>query len=183
MKIGFDLDGIFIDGPPIIPKGIIEWLYRGSQNHDPKYRFPTTKFEQTIRKWSHSPIFRPEISRNVEFIKQLSKDKGLKIYLISSRYKFLENETMIILKKYGLENSFSKIFLNAKNEQPHLFKKNVLSNLKLDIFVEDDLIILKFLKNYYPKTTLLWYNPKRGIRLSEGIFHIKDLKDIYSSIK
>ena len=111
MKIGFDLDVIFIDGPPIIPKGIIEWLYRGSQNHDPKYRFPTTKFEQTIRKWSHSPIFRPEISRNVEFIKQLSKDKGLKIYLISSRYKFLENETMIILKKYGLENPALKVIL------------------------------------------------------------------------
>ena len=183
MKIGYDLDGIFIDGPPFIPRGLLEWLYRGPQNHEPKYRFPSTRLEQKIRKWSHQPIFRPQISKNAEFLKTFSDRGNHQFFLISSRYKFLENETLDILKKYGLRNHFLKIYLNDKNEQPHLFKKRILENLNLDIFIEDDLMLLSYLQKFFPKCKLLWYNPNNVRKSYAGITRIKNLKELQNYLK
>lgn len=183
MKIGCDLDGIFVDGPPFVPKRLIEWLYRGPQNHEPKYRLPTTEFEQQIRKFSHHSIFRPKINKNIEFLKNFSKGGKHNFFLISSRYDFLENETLVLLKKYGLENYFSKIYLNKKDEQPHIFKRNVLEKINIDIFVEDDLMLLNYLNNFFPKIKLLWYNPNNVGKTSTGILHIKDLKEINPHLK
>lgn len=183
MFIGFDLDGIFVGGPPLVPGRLIEWLYRGPQDHEPRYRFPSTKFEQMVRKLSHYYILRPKISNNIKFIQELSKNKNLSIYLISSRYKFLEDETFEIVKKYDIFDCFSKIYLNTKNEQPHLFKKRVLESLKLDIFVEDDLMLLKYLSNDFKGIIFLWYNPVRGTKLPEGIRYIKKLDELLILLK
>lgn len=183
MRIGFDLDGIFVGSPPGVPKELIEWLYRGPQNYEPKYRFPTTKVEQIIRKWSHIWLLRPKISANIDFVKHISLDKKLNIYLISSRYQFLEQETFTILKKYGIQSFFSKIYLNAKNEQPHLFKKKILEKIKIDVFIEDDLMMLKYLHKFCPKIRFLWYNPEENRNLPKGITHIKNLSELNSYIK
>lgn len=183
MNIGFDLDGIFIDKPPLIPRRVIEWIYRGPQNHEPKYRLPINKFEQQIRKFSHYTAFRPKISKNIEFLKYFSSKGNHQLFLISSRFAFLENETMAILKKYGLRDYFEKIYLNTKNEQPHIFKKKVLEKLNIDIFVEDDLMLLNYLHDFFPKIKLLWYNRSTVGRTSSGILHIKDLKEIYPYLK
>lgn len=178
MNIGFDLDGIFVGLHPLIPKEFIEWLYKGPQNHKPRYRFPSTQLEQNIRIWSHIALLRPKISGNAEFLKELSADKKNNIFLISSRYEFLTKQTLSLFKKYDLENYFFKIYLNSQNEQPHLFKKAVLEKLNLDIFVEDDLMLLQFLQKFFPKTKLLWYNPNNTKRIPSGILHIKSLKEI-----
>ncbi len=183
MNVGFDLDGIFIDRPPFIPRGILEWLYRGPQNHEPRYRFPTTKVEQYIRKFSHHSFFRPKIYQNVEFLKHFSKDKKNSIFLISSRYQFLERETLKILRKYYLDNYFIKIYLNTKNEQPHLFKERVINKLKINMFVDDDLELLNYLKKCYPKIKLFWYNSDNTDKSLNGIIHINKLNEIYPYLK
>ena len=64
MKIGFDLDNIFINTPPIIPQRIIERLYRGKMNGELKYRYPS-KFEQKIREISHASFLRPVVKKNI----------------------------------------------------------------------------------------------------------------------
>ncbi len=183
MNIGFDLDGIFIDRPPFVPRWLIEWLYRGPQNHEPKYRFPSTKIEQSIRKLSHYSLLRPKISQNIEFLEQFCKDKKNNLFLITSRYHFLENETLNILKKYNVDKCFSKMYLNDKNEQPHLFKSRIIGKLNLSIFVDDDLKLLLYLQKDYPKLKLLWYNQKSTSNLPPGIIQIKNLKEVYNYIK
>jgi len=183
MKIGFDLDGIFIDRPPLVPKSLLEWLYRGPQNHVPKYRFPSTNIEQKIRKWSHQPVFRQKISTNIEFLKELSINGDYEIFLISSRYNFLTSETNKILKLYNFKKYFSKIYLNSQDLQPHLFKESVLKKINLSVFIDDDLLVIKYLNSRLSKTSLLWYNPGREGRLSEGIVRIKALKELYSHLK
>ena len=128
MIIAFDLDGIFIGSPPFIPKRLIEWLYRGPQNHKLKYRYPTTQTEQQVRRLSHLTIFRPKISKNTEFLKNFSKNNK-QIFLVSSRYSFLEDLTIKLLEKYGIKNNFMKIYLNTGNEQPHLFKEKMIKKV------------------------------------------------------
>lgn len=145
IKIAFDLDGIIIDKPPLIPKKLLEWLFRGSGRAGLHYRFPTTKFEQWIRKLSHFWLFRPPIKKNIEFIKKLAKNSKYELYIISGRYSFLEKETKKWLEKRGIDGVFKKVFINLSDKQPHLFKEEKLREIKADIFVDDDYLLADYL--------------------------------------
>ncbi len=64
MKIvGLDLDGIIIDRPPLIPKWLIEYLYRDYSAKTLKYRLPGF-WEQKVRQLTHLPFVRPPILKN-----------------------------------------------------------------------------------------------------------------------
>ncbi|MBN1169137.1 hypothetical protein JXA63_04575 [Candidatus Woesebacteria bacterium] len=143
--IAFDLDGVVIGKPPLIPKNLIEFLYRGRINHKLSYRYPNSRLEIKIRKFSHFPYFRFPIKQNITLIKKLAKKNTL--YVISSRYSFLEQETFRWLDHYKVKKYFKKIILNTKDEKPHLFKLDKLKKLKPDIFIEDDPLIVNYLKS------------------------------------
>lgn len=183
MRVGFDLDGIFIGSPPCIPTNLLEWLYRGPQKNGPHYRFPSLKLEQFLRELSHFYLLRPQIAKNTTFVKDLNKNKKHQLYLISSRYKFLEEKTYYLLKKYRLLNIFPSINLNIKNQQPHLFKKDAIHKLKIDLYIDDDLKLLKYLRQACPKTQLFWYNPGKKITNPDGIIIIKKLSEIEKFLK
>ncbi|MGD8744031.1 MAG: glycosyltransferase family 4 protein [Candidatus Woesebacteria bacterium] len=144
-RIGFDLDGVIIGKPPLIPKKLIEYLYRGRINKRLSYRFPG-KVEMLIRWLSHSPFVRTPINENVNILRKISKNKDIELYAISGRYQFLKERTDQWLKAYKLEGCFKKVYLNEDNKQPHLFKKNLVEKLKLDYFVEDDPLVVGYLK-------------------------------------
>ncbi len=114
MNIGFDLDGIFINTPPLVPKELIEKLYKKKDNGVLLYKIPSSS-EQLFRKATHLPMFRPPIKDNLKFLKSISK-KDHKLYLISSRFKFLEKETNQLVKKYGLDTVFDGIYFNFDNK-------------------------------------------------------------------
>lgn len=155
MRIGFDLDGIFVDKPPMVPKIVIEWLYRG-RDHTLAYRIPSRP-EQFVRKVSHMKMFRPPIKQNIRFIKQQKLLKHT-LFLISGRFGFLQKETEAILRAHVIDGMFSKVMLNIDNEQPHLFKEKILKKLKIDLYVDDDLRLLEYLQQTCPKTKLVWLN-------------------------
>ncbi|HNP89348.1 MAG: hypothetical protein BWY24_00018 [Microgenomates group bacterium ADurb.Bin219] len=154
IKIAFDLDGILIDKPPFVPKRLLEWLFKGSDGERLHYRFPKTKLEQLIRKLSHFYFFRPAIKENIEVVKRLAKDKRYELYIVSGRYSFLEKETYIWLKRAGIKNCFEKIFLNLGDNQPHLYKEQILASLKPDIFIDDDDLIADFLAGKFPEVKI-----------------------------
>lgn len=177
MKIGFDLDRVFIDYPPFVPYKLIDWLYKNHNTKQLSYRIPASVLEQFIRKITHLKPLRPPIKPNINFIQNFPSHHTL--YLISSRYKFLEKITYKLLKKYELSNLFSSIYLNTDNEQPHLFKERTINNLKLDLYVDDDLQLLQYLKDHCLKTKLLWYNPNGEEKsVIQGITKIKGLEEI-----
>ncbi len=177
MQIGFDLDNIFINTPPIIPHSVIERLYRGKTNGILKYRYPS-KTEQLIRILSHSPFFRPAIKKNLSFVKSLSSDAGHSLYLISSRFSFLKKNTEAIVKKQKLEKIFNKLYFNYENQQPHLFKLETIKNLKLDKFVDDDLYLLKYIAGKNNHVKLYWLNKKINKKISNNIHGITSLSDV-----
>lgn len=155
--LAVDLDGVIIDKPPLIPKILIELLFKGKAKRL-HYRFPRTRIEQLIRKISHIYFFRPAIKANLDLIKRAAGTEKCNVVAISSRYSFLERETHLWLKKRKLDKVFCEIHLNLKNEQPHIFKKKVLERIKPDIFVEDDKLIVEYLKKQLPQQKVLHQN-------------------------
>lgn len=146
IKIAFDLDGVIIDKPPLIPKKLLERLFRGKKvNHKLHYKFPKSKLEQIIRKISHFYLFRPPIKENINFIKNLAENPKYEIYVVSGRYAFIKGETEAWFKKRKVDGLFKQILLNAENEQPHLFKEKKLKELKAQIFVDDDELLADYL--------------------------------------
>jgi len=157
IRIGFDLDGVIVGKPPLVPKGLLEFLTKKPANSSLHFRFPKSLFEQYVRKFSHFYLFRPPLWRNVNFIKKLSPKK-YELYIISGRYSFLTSETDLWLKKRGLGDFFKAVFINLGNEQPHLFKARVIEDLNLDYFFEDDEEIVSFLEENNPHLRIYYVN-------------------------
>ena len=179
MKIGFDLDRIFINYPPFIPSKLIDKRYKLKENGELIYRFPK-KPEQWIRIALHFHPFRPLIKENVEVLKKLDH-KHNSLYLISSRFGFLEKRTESVMKRYGLEQYFDAVYFNFTDKQPHLFKNELLKELKLDIYVDDDLSLLKFVAKDNKKTKLFWLNYSFSEQLNDNLFAIKSLTELFTT--
>lgn len=177
MNIGFDFDKIFIDYPPFLPTQLFDKLYKKRDNGSLLYRIPGYP-EQILRKTLHLPFMRPLIKDNLAFLKNISK-KHNKLYLISSRFKFLKPETIRLIKKYELEKIFDGMYFNFDNKQPHLFKEKILQNLHLDLYVDDDLSLLKHVAKSNPKTKFFWLNHTTTKQsLPKNISEIKKLDEI-----
>src|SRR4030042_5821855 len=116
IKIGFDLDGVIIGKPPFVPKYLMERLVR-KKDHGLAYRFPKSKFERCVRWLSHFPLLRPPIKKNIKLIHELYRSKNYELFVVSSRYSFLEGRTKEWFKYYRLRDLFKEIYINLKNEQ------------------------------------------------------------------
>lgn len=177
MNLGFDFDKIFVDYPPFIPGKIIDKLYIKETKGTLAYRIPS-KPEQFFRRLTHYPIFRPLIKKNIEFVRLLSAGNTHKYYLISGRFGFLQKRTEMLTKKLNFEKVFHGIHFNFKNKQPHLFKNEVIKNLKIDRYVDDDLPLLMFLAKENPKIRFFWFNNKKKGELEKNLHAITHLSEI-----
>ena len=176
MNIGFDLDKIFIDYPPFVPDKLIDRLYKQGSDGVLLYRVPS-KLEQVLRIVSHYPIFRLPLTENIKFVKDLTnkqKDNN-KYYLISSRFGFLKNATEALIKRHGFNEIFDAMFFNFENKQPHLFKHEVITKLKIDRYVDDDISLLKFLNKKNKKTKFFWLNNNMEKIINDNLIAITHL--------
>ena len=177
MRIGFDLDKIFVDYPPIIPDKIVDRLYKKKTDGKLLYRIPS-KPEQIIRRLSHLSFLRPPITENISYLKRIPK-KEHKLYLISSRYDFLKQPTEKLMKKHNFNSIFDAFYFNYNNEQAHHFKSAVLKKLKIDLYVDDDLFLLKHVAKENPKTQFYWLTTsRRKEKLPANIKQIANLTEI-----
>jgi glycosyltransferase involved in cell wall biosynthesis len=154
LRIGFDLDGVIIGKPPLMPKRLIEWLYRGRINKHLAYRYPGN-FEKFIRWLSHHYLFRPPIERNIRILRNLHNNKDIELYAVSGRYKFLKGRTKEWLKANHLYRIFKSVKINEADEKSHLFKKRTIVDLKLDYYIEDDPLISRYLKRNLRKVKIV----------------------------
>lgn len=169
MKIGFDLDKVLIDYPPFIPDTLIDKLYRKKANGTLEYRIPSTP-ERWLRKLSHLPPLRRPIAKNLLFLKELAR-KNNRLYLISSRFQFLEPETTRLLKKHGLDRLFSGMYFNYHNKQPHEFKEQVLKKLRLDMYVDDDFYLLNYVAKKQSSAKLFWLTDRPNAKSPNPKIH------------
>jgi hypothetical protein len=179
MNVGFDLDKVFINFPPLIPSGIIDLFYKGNVKHELKYRIPS-KIEQSVRILSHHPLLRHPISKNLNYIKNLALGNKDKYYLISSRFNFLKKRTDNIIKLYDFDKIFNAMYFNYENRQPHLFKNEIIKKLNLDKFVDDDLQLLEYLTDKNPMTKFFWLNNEISKPLKKNLFAIKRISEMFT---
>lgn len=177
MIIGFDLDKIFINHPPLIPDKIMEYLYKKKSKKELAYRIPS-RFEQYIRIFSHHSIFRPAIQGNIDFLKKNKIGKIHTYILVSSRFSFLKDRTEAIIKKYNLLGYFQGLYFNHNDNQPHYFKNDMIKKLHIERFVDDDLELLKFLSEKNKERTFFWFNTKEDRKIAHNLFAITNLEKI-----
>ena len=146
IRIGFDLDGVVIGKPFFVPDFVMEKLVRLKIDHQLAYRYPVSKGERHIRYLSHHPLLRPPIRKNIKLIKELYKSNKYELFVVSSRYSFLDRRTKEWFGYYKLRKFFKEIYINEKDEQPHLYKERMIRKLKLKFFIDDDKPLLDFLK-------------------------------------
>lgn len=179
MRLGFDLDKVFIDYPPFVPDSLIDRLYKKKTTKDLVYRMPNIP-EQYIRQISHLPLFRPPLKENLTFLKKAANKN--EVFLISSRFHFLEKQTTKLAKSLGFDLIFDGMYFNYTNIQPHLFKKSILKELKLDKYVDDDLSLLLFVAKHIKTTKFYWLTHKKSMTdLPSNITQINSIKEMLSS--
>ncbi len=177
INIGIDIDGIFVDKPPLVPARVINYLYRKTNNKSLEYKIPLNYFDKKIRIISHLKIFRPIIKNNLNWLKENSSNTNINIFIVSGRYSFLENRTKKLLKNNGIVLKNERIKLNTKDIQPHIFKDQIVKNLNIDYMIDDDIFMLKYLSTLNPNTTFVWYanSPYFKANLSYELNHFKNL--------
>ncbi len=187
-KLGFDFDGIFANTPPYIPIKIINFLYKGNivfkkkNGVSLKYRMPGF-FEQQIRIFSHNSIFRSPIKNNIQSLRLINKRGNYKLYLVSSRFGFLKSKTNTWLDKNKMKKDFHEIHFNFNNLQPHIFKEKIIKKNDITHYIDDDLDLLVYLANKFPKNNFFWLTENRNHdykSLPKNIKIIKSLKELYN---
>jgi hypothetical protein len=178
MNIGFDLDKIFINFPPLISPKIIDMFYKEKADHELKYRVPS-RLERIVRIISHHPIIRSPITKNLEYIRKLNMKNINKYYLISSRFSFLKKRTDDFIKNNDLDKIFNAMYFNYENKQPHQFKNEVIKKLNIDMFVDDDLQLLEYLVSKNPGIKFFWLNNKISKPLKKNLFAIKNISEMF----
>jgi len=177
MNLGFDLDKVFLNYPPLIPDKVIDRLYKKKSNGVLLYRIPSRP-EQILRQLIHIPFLRQSIKKNVAFLEAIPRTEH-KLYLISSRFSFLEKRTKQITSQRGFDKIFDGMYFNFENKQPHIFKDEVLKKLKIDRYVDDDFHLLKYVAKQNKNTKFFWLNSqKKSHLLTRNITAISDLNDM-----
>ena len=87
------------------------------------------------------------------------------------------------MQKLELDQLFEAMYFNFENKQPHIFKNEILKQLKLDSYVDDDIHLLKYIAKQNKKTALFWLHPApTSITHPKEITQIVELSDMLAVI-
>lgn len=145
LKVGFDLDGVILYNPIRVLRPLSALISKLI------FKKKTTSFfipQNPIAKFAwyllHKTSFIP--ARGLNDLRKLVKEGKVEAHLITGRYSSLTHDFQSWMKSLNSEHLFASQSHNVKNEQPHIFKQNMIKKLGLDIFVEDNWDIVKELK-------------------------------------
>lgn len=144
IKIGLDFDGVVAYNPFRIIRAPIAAVKRDLLRIKKlSFYYPEAFWQKFIWKILHESSVFP--ARGVSLLQELVEKDLVEAHLITARYSFLDNHLDKWLCKYNLKKNFKSINLNRNNEQPHLFKRRMIKEQNLEIFIEDNLDIVKYL--------------------------------------
>lgn len=182
LRVGLDLDGVILYNPARIVRplivGVKQLIFKKRKS---RFYIPKSPLEKWIWFLFHkSSIF---VAPGMKDFVKLADQKKIELYIITGRYSFLKKDLDAWIKKMKIEKSIKGYFYNKHDQQPHLFKEQMINKLNLDVFVEDNWDIVKHLtKN--TKTKIFWiYNifdknlhaPFKFATLKQAFEHLKKL--------
>lgn len=106
--------------------------------------------------------------------------------IVTGRYSFLDSVTKALLKRNKLDKALDHLWTNHNDEQPHLFKERIIKKNNLKYFVDDDIFMLDYLAEKFPKTNFFWYSKSpyfhevnsRVLKKNSNISMISSLKEL-----
>ena len=148
LRIGFDFDGVIAYNPLRMFRAPLMALKHQFQKR-PDLEFPLPKNPQFKWLWvlAHETSYFP--AHGLSDLRKLLEKHAIEGYIVTGRYSFLEDSLNRWLKKHKADHVFKGVYVNKADEQPHRFKKEMIEKLKLDMFVEDNWDIVKYLKNAF----------------------------------
>lgn len=126
--------------------------------HKEKVRFyvPQKKLAKLLWNMAHkSSLF---VAPGFYDTVKLLKEKNIKVYLITGRFGTLQEDFEKWMKKIHAKDHFEAFYHNPKDEQPQIFKKRMIDELKLDVFIDDNWDIVNYLSDEFKDTNkkILW---------------------------
>lgn len=184
LKVGFDLDGVILYNPARIIRPLMA-SFKKLVLKKKKLRFyvPKTNWEKQLWHLFHkSSLF---LAPGFHRIEEMVKAKKIEAYIITARYNFLKDDFHTWVQKMGAHTYCVAYHHNESDNQPHLYKEEMVRRYDLDVFVEDNLDIVLHLKKTFPEKEIIWiynmldkkiqYEPKYP-NLQLAIDHINSYK-------
>jgi hypothetical protein len=157
LKVGFDFDGVIAYNPFRIVRPILAFLKKDVLGVKKlKFWYPRHRWQQIFWIILHESSVFP--ANGIDQFKTLVSNGTIEAHLVTARYSFLDGHLFRWLDRHKLRKYFKTINFNKRDEQPHLFKERLINKHQFDVFVEDNLDIVKHLHGR-SKTKIFWiYN-------------------------
>jgi len=98
-------------------------------------------------------------SFGISRLRRLVANKVIEAHLLTSRFGYLEPNLRRFLKFWRLEDVFTSVTVNYKEEQPHEFKERIIRKKQFAYYIEDNWDIVSYLKKKNISTEVHWiYN-------------------------
>ena len=156
--VGFDFDGVVIYNPWHVaraPIAAFKRLFLGL-NKTSFYR-PKNKWQYLV--WRVLFSFSLPAKSGLREIERLKNEGKINPILLTGRFDLSRQKVQEILTRAGFPNLFTEIITNENNGQPHLFKERVIVEKKMEVYVEDNIDIVLYLRKKLPSIRFFWiYN-------------------------
>jgi hypothetical protein len=156
--VGFDFDGVVIYNPWHVARGGIAAFKRHflGLNKTSFYR-PKNKWQYLI--WRVLFLFSFPAKSGLREIERLKQEGKINPILLTGRFDLSRQKVQAILTRAGFPDLFSEIITNENNGQPHLFKERVIVEKNMEVYVEDNIDIVLYLRKKLPQVKFFWiYN-------------------------
>ncbi len=142
LKVGFDLDGVILYNPVRVLRPFSAFISKLIfKKKATNFFIPKTRLTKFAWYLLHKSSFIP--ARGLDDLGKLVQEGKVEAHLITGRYASLSKDFESWMKAINSNHIFASQSHNIKNEQPHIFKQNMIKKLGLDIFVEDNWDIVR----------------------------------------
>src|SRR4030042_3320327 len=180
IRIGIDLDGVLALQPMngfwfrlrLMKEELLKKLSVNT------YYLPRGNFERLI--WKVINQRRKPFVDNSGLLKKFSKLPNTELYLITSRYSFMKKITSDWLKKYNLMKYFKEIIYNNGDGNPHRFKVDMVNQLHLQYFIDDDWETISAL-HAMTNADIIWIS-EQGKKAKNISMRIKTKKNLFQTL-
>lgn len=144
IKIGIDFDGVLAYNPFRVIRAPITFIKKNVlKDKKTSFYIPENEVERFIWKILHESSVFP--AKGVSLLKQAVEEGTIEAHLVTGRYSFLQKNLYDWLDRHKLKDTFRSITINARDEQPHLYKEKVIAERKFDYYIEDNYDIVEHL--------------------------------------
>lgn len=182
IRIGLDLDGVLAQHAL---GGLWIWLRKFKEKilksaRFSSYYYPTNFLEK--RAWIIIDDAKRPFKDKNDFFASLAKKRGIQLYLVTGRFKFLEKLTENWLAKYRLITYFHQVLINTNDIDPDVFKAEIINDLDLDFFVDDDLELINFLKKR-TRARFYWIVPSHKKKSDNNDGRIENCQNVLEALR